>query len=247
MENEHDEVPPLPAPRARQFSDTEVDAILRRAALADADFFVPQRQDTTLDDLVAAAAEAGLDPADVRRAAAVVPPAPDGPIARLLGGADRRVVTAYLPGVSPPDRRTELAGAVERGLGRRGEVRPAAVEGRFEWRSRSSGVSAVVEVAERDGGTEIVARAEHGAYYLGLWLVGLGGWAALSALTPVGALGPMGIAASLLLVPVLIARPFWRRADRRLRQRLERTVFELARVVEEDRGVGPAPGEGGLR
>lgn len=244
MEKGHDRAP-LPARRARRFSDAEVDAILRRAALVEAELSVPQRQETTLDDLVAAAAEAGLDPAAVRRAAAVVPPAPDGPIARLLGAADRRVVTAYLPGVSPPDRAKELAEVAERALGRRGEVRPATVERRFEWRSRSSGGRAAVEVAERDGGTEIAARAERGAHYLGLWLLGLGGWAALSALTPLGALGPMGIAASLLVVPILIARPFWRRADRRLRQRLERTVFELARVVEEDRGVGPAPGEDG--
>jgi len=235
---------PLPAPRPRRFSDAEVEAILRRAALAEADILVPQRRDTTLDDLVAAAAEAGLDPAAVRRAAAVVPPAPDGPIARLLGAADRRVVTAYLPGVSPPDRPRELAGAAERGLGRSGEIR-TATEGRFEWRSRSSGGLATVEVAERDGGTEIAARAERGAHYLGLWLVGLGGWAALSALTPVGTLGPMGVAASLLLVPVLIARPFWRRSDRRLRRELERTVFELARVVEEDRRVGSGPGDDG--
>lgn len=241
MDKEHQDAP-LPAPRARRFSDAEVDAILRRAAHAETDVPLPQRRDTTLDDLVAAAAEAGLDPAAVRRAAAVVPSAPDGPIARLLGGADRRVVTAYLPGVSPPDHPRELAGAAERALGRSGDIR-TATEGRFEWRSRSSGGLATVEVAERDGGTEIAARAERGAHYLGLWLVGLGGWAALSALTPLGALGPMGVAASLLVVPVLIARPFWRRADRRLRRQLERTVVELARVVEEDGGVGSGPGE----
>ncbi len=237
MDPKGEDAAPLPGPPARRFSAAEVDAILQRAALSETDPLLPERSGSTLDDLVAAAEEAGLDPAAVRRAAAVVPTGPDGPIARLLGAADRRVVTAYLPGVALPGLPRALGGAAERGLGRPGEI-GTGKDGQFQWRARSSGGTAVVEVAQREGGTEITARAERGAHYLGLWLVGLGGWAALSALTPLGALGPLGFATSLLLVPVLIARPFWRRADHRLRRRLERTVIELARVVEEGDDAG---------
>ena len=57
---------------ARRFADEEVAAILRRASVRELGADLPSPHDPTLSDLMAAAAEVGLDPGEVRRAAAVV-------------------------------------------------------------------------------------------------------------------------------------------------------------------------------
>ena len=56
---------------ARRFADDEVADILRRASVREAAVGLPSPHDPTLADLMVAAAEAGMDPAEVRRAAAV--------------------------------------------------------------------------------------------------------------------------------------------------------------------------------
>lgn len=231
MPRSPDEDRPLPAPLPRRFTGGEVDTILRRASLVETGPIPPSPHDATLDDLMAAAAEAGMDPAVVRRAAAVAPPAPDGPIARIAGASDRREISAYLGGASIPDDRAGLVRALERLFGHSGAVAESTPD-LFVWRARGDG-RLTVELTASEGGTELRLRTERGARYLGLWLLGLAVWAAASALTPLGALGPLGFVVGLLTIPVLVARPLWVRSDRALRRRLEHGALELARVVEE--------------
>lgn len=242
---------PLPAPRPselpeRRFRDDEVAAILTRAASQETRTDLPAPHDPTLADLMAAAADAGLDPADVRRAAALVPSAGGGFAGAALGAPDRRETTAVLEGVSLPSDTRLLAQEAERVTGRRGKV-VASEPGRFLWEERHAGGGTTVSLVEEGGTLEIRASAERAGHYLGLWFGGLVGWAILSALTPMGALPLAGQVISFVATPFLLARPFWTVSDRKVRARLERMVLDLARAAEERGGrVGPRSGGGAL-
>ena len=80
-----------------------------------------------------AATEVGLDPAAVRRAAAIIPSPKGGLSSVVLGAPDRRQIQAFLEDAPLPEGRTELVRASERLLGRRGEVLEDDSE-RFVWR-----------------------------------------------------------------------------------------------------------------
>ena len=234
-------------PRSRRFTPEEADEVLRIAAAREVRAGVPSPHDSTLEDLMVAAAEVGLDPAAVRRAASIVP-APGGGLASVvLGGPDRRQVRAILEDAPLPGERTALVRASERLLGRRGEVLENDPE-RFVWRENHGVGRTTVELTGAGHDTEIRVEADRAGHYLVGWFAGLAGWGALSALTPLGALGPVVGVLSLLAVPFLLARPFWKRADKRLQRRLEDLTLELARVVEEEGPAAlPGPGEEGTR
>lgn len=228
---------PVPAPRRpqaveRRFRDDEVAAILARAASRETRADLPAPHDPTLADLMAAAEGAGLDPAEVRRAAALVPSAEGGFAAGALGAPDRREVVAVLEGVGLPGDAKALAREVERAAGRRGEQAKSG-PGTFVWRERHLGGGTTVSLAEEGGALEIRMSADRAGHYLGLWFGGVVAWALLSALTPLGSLPVAGQALAFLLTPLLVARPFWVASDRKLRGRLERAVLDLARTLEE--------------
>ncbi|MDP2955759.1 MAG: hypothetical protein Q8N53_05010 [Longimicrobiales bacterium] len=228
---------PLPAPRGplapeRRFLDHEVAAILARAASREASPDLPAPHDPTLADLMAAAAEAGLDPAEVRRAAALVPPAPAGFAGVALGAPDRREVVAVLEGARLPAETHALVRTAERLAGHRGELVDSA-PGLLVWEERHLGGRTTVSLAEAGGALELRVSADRAGAYAGLWFAGLMAWAALSALTPLGALPLLGKVLGFVLAPLLIARPFWVLGDRRLRARLEHAVMDLARASEQ--------------
>jgi len=233
--------PELPAPRpsgpVRRFSDDEVAAILARAAARETDAGVSAPNDPTLSDLMAAAADAGLDPAEVRRAASLVVPAPGGVARIVLGAPDRRDVLAVLDGLPFPSETQALAREAERATGHRGEVVESSA-GRFVWEERHTGGGTEVTLTQTGSALELRVRSDHAGHYAALWFGGFVGWALLSALTPLGALPLLAKALGFVVAPFLVARPFWVGSDRRAAARLERLAIDLARVAEE-RGTAP--------
>jgi hypothetical protein len=228
---------PLPAPRRseapeRRFLDDEVAVILSRAASRETRTDLPTPHDPTLADLMAAAADAGLDPAEVRRAAALVPSAGAGFAGVALGAPDHREAAVVLEGVRLPADTRALAREAERAAGVRGEV-VTSEPGCFVWEERHAGGRTTVSLSEAGGALEVRASADRAGHYMGLWFGGLVGWAVLSALTPLGALPLVGQALAFVVTPFLVARPFWVISDRKVRARLERMVLDLARVAEE--------------
>ena len=217
-------------PPARRFTEREVATILRRASLRDGDADLPSPHDPTLADLMAAASDVGLDPAEVRRAAALLPPPEPGVVETLLGAPDRRVCTAVLPGAPVPEARDALVRAAERMLGNRGQVLESDPD-RFLWQETHLGGRSVVEITAVDGGARVEVRTDRAGHYLGYWFLGLLGWAGLSWLAPL-ALPPLPAFLAFLAVPPFLAHPLRHRADRRLRGRVEELVMELSRIVE---------------
>ena len=228
----------LPAPRpsapVRRYGDDEVAAILARASDREAGAGLPAPHDPTLADLMAAAAEAGLDPAEVRRAASLVVPASGGAARLALGAPDRREILAVLDGTPFPAGTHALAREAERAAGSRGEVVEDS-PGHFVWRERHTGGGTEVSLTQTGDALEVRVRADRAGRYAALWFGGLVGWALLSALTPLGALPILGKALGFVIAPFVAARPFWVAADRKEAARLERLVLDLARVAEERR------------
>jgi Flp pilus assembly protein TadB len=191
-----------------------------------------------------AAEEAGLDPAEVRRAAAVLPPARGGLAAAVFGAPDRREVRAFLEDARLPEARHDLVRAAETALGRAGAVRDSDPV-RFRWEESHLGGRTSLELEESGGGVAVRATADGAGHYLGAWFVALAGWATVSALANLGAvLAPLVVVLAFLFAPILAVRPFWTRADRRTRRRLDRLVMDALRVVDAAPPDALPPGGG---
>lgn len=222
---------PDPLPE-RRFGDEEVRAILARASWREGSGSgLPAPHDPTLDDLLAAAAEAGLDPGEVRRAAALVHLDAGGVGASILGASPRRRTRLMLDGVSMPVDRHAIARAVELAAGRPGVVEKDP-KGRFVWRSRGAAGGMEVIVAPAGTGVEVRVAADRSAATAWIWFAGLAAWSALSAFTPLAALPMAAKLLGFLAAPVVAALPFRAVAGRRLRPRVERMALDVARAVE---------------
>jgi hypothetical protein len=217
---------------ARRFDDDEVAAILRRASIRDAGAGFPSPHDPTVDDLMAAAAEVGLDPGEVRRAAAVEVRRGGSVVDLALGGPDHREVFARLEGARIPRDPWQVVRWAEQALGSKGKVVESA-PGRFVWLSDGVGSRNRLALVERDGALELTASTDRAGYYVALWFAGLLAWATLSMTTPLGALPVLGKVVAFFVTPPLLARPFWTAADRRIGETLERLALDVLRMAED--------------
>ncbi len=213
----------------RALTEAEVTRVLRLASEADeGGALTPSGH--TVPELMEAAREAGIDPALVARAAAVTE-APGGGAATLaLGAPDTRTLRAFVPGGRLPTEPRELCAAVERALGRGGQLQDARA-GRLVWREDHTLGRTTLDLVETDDGLEVTLDADRAGHYLGAWFLGVLGWGALAALTPLGALGPVATLAGFLVLPFVVARPFWIRFDRNRRRRLEAAMMAVLERV----------------
>lgn len=240
-----DPTPGVPARRSdtvpgRRFRDDEVREILARAARREGSASGPPTpHDVTLEDLMAAAAEAGLDPGEVRRAAALVHLGEGGAGGATVAAAPRWRALLTLEGCPLPTDRQALARAVELAAGRPGTVEKDP-RGRFVWRARGATGGMQVVVAPAGTGVEVVVSADRAGTTAWIGLAGLAGWAVLSALTPLAALPLAAKLLGFVAAPLAAALPFGITARRALRPRVERMTLEVAREVEALAGAtGP--------
>lgn len=221
----------------RRLRDEEVALILRRAADVETRPELPAAGGATLAEVMRAAEEVGLDPGEVRRAAAILPVSSGGAAQVAFGAPDRREVRAFLEGARLTGERHDLVRLAEAALSRSGEVQESD-PGRFRWEETHLGGRTVLELEETQGGVAVRATAHRAGHYLGGWFLGLVGWAVLSALTNLTAvMAPLLVVLGFLLVPTLAMRPFWTRSDRTTKHRLERLLMDTLRLV--DRGTSP--------
>jgi len=220
-----------------------VSAILQRASLVETHMALPAPYDPTVEDLVQAAREVDMDPALVRRAAAVVPVPESGPSVFLFGAEDRIRVHADLQ-APMPERRQSLVQAAEDALGGSGRVAESDPDG-FVWNGAGTLVRSTVTLRKKGTGLSLEVQADRTGRYLLFWgssfltLATISG--AVGGLAALGSMSPLLLFAVPALLPILVARPFWKRAQRRARERVELLAMELVRLIEED----PAAREGG--
>lgn len=165
--------------------------------------------------------------------------------ARILG-ADEVVGAAARVAAPIPDARYELVRAAEAAAGGAGKVTESA-PGRFAWEGASMLVRDTVTLEEHeDGTTTIEARSDRMGRYLLSW--GIAFIALAVAVSYVGdpfvSLRPILQIVVPAFLPVLLGRPLWKQSQRRAGERLQRSVTEMARLLEEGADAGPFGGAG---
>ena len=195
---------------ARRFSEQEVRAILERAAAMQSEgASAGDSRAMTLAEIEQAAAEAGLDRALVRRAAAEVrtPRLQDRTPAKsaFLGAPKRLVVEAVVPGAITESDHAALVGIIQDAMGAMGNLQ--SMGDSLSWSPQlpnPSGRQLMVTVRNEDG--TIHVRAEENlsllaSSYFGGILGGIGG-GGLGLVVPVSIL--LAKAVSTVIVPFLI-------------------------------------------
>jgi hypothetical protein len=221
----------------RRFSRHEAALVLRRATDGEHTSAPASGPGSglSLDELVAAAREAGIDPAAVRLAAAVAPARPD-PVARLLVGAPvNPEVRGRFPGRLAPGHAGAVRSGVEHALDRTGELEEAGSQ--LIWREEHGFGRSEVSAGPENDAVEVVAVAERGGHLLalvmsvamvvGLALLPLGGFAGLTALG-----GPLLAVLGPLAAIVGGTRLLWPALQRSTLRRLESAVFAVGALVE---------------
>jgi hypothetical protein len=218
----------------RRFSSHEAAHVLRRAT--DGEHVAGPGGGLTLDELVAAARDAGIDPAAVRLAAAITP-ARANPVQSLLVGAPvNPVVRARFQGEFAPAQAESLAALLEDRLELTGRV---DVEGgRVVWSEEHGFGRTEVSVRSAEGAVDVTATAERKGHLIGLvlgiltslalLLVPLGGFAGVTEL-----LGSLAALVGPLATTALGTRLLWPLLQRPTLRRLEAAVLAVGVMVTE--------------
>lgn len=223
----------------RKYSDKQVALILQRAAEISAR--ESPTSGATLEDLERIAAEAGLDPAAVRRAAAEVESGATSPTGwrAVLGGPTRILFETRLDGELPASAHEHLAELLQRHLP---AGTPAVIGRTFTWQTASpQGRHVAVSVSSRHGSTSVRIE-EPLANVMGGVFGGVGGGVggSLTPLVALGAtalLGPTAIGPAIavsLLGTFVLSRAIYGAVTRRREVALRALFDELHAVVAED-------------
>lgn len=173
-------------PSRRRYSEKEVGRLLKRAVeLQRTAPAPPTTSGLTLEELEAAAAEAGLDPALVRQAAAELEgglPVGAGPkLGQALAGAPVRIVLERsLPGELPPAAFASLVPAIQAASDAPGQA--SQVGSTLTWHSQSSSNvrSLQVIISTHDDRTLIRIEERYGGLVAAVFGGGLGGLGGIS-------------------------------------------------------------------
>ncbi len=170
------------------------------------------------------------------------PPATRSGLSATLFGADEIVKARATVSAPIPDARYALVRAAEASVGGRGEVEESA-PGRFVWRGARTLERDTVSLEEHgDGTTTIEVRSDRmGRYLLGWGVAFIVLGAGLSYVgSPLSALHPILEFVVPAFLPVLVGRPFWKRSQRRARERLERSLADIVQLMGEEPASPPA-------
>ena len=225
-----------------KYTDSQFALIMRKASeLQERPGRVVAGQGLSLAEIQAIAAEVGLDPAEVARAAALVPRTNEGALVRLSGGPSVYWLEYSTKGEVPREDLGKLVDAIRQGATHQGLV--SEILGSLEWKNVGEVSQIHVAVVSRDGQTSVRIFAQSSALAVMIFLIpGLFGLIGIGIATAV--IGPTTIVGILPIVaaglggPFLIARAGWQATTSALRRRLQRLMGALSTAVEEN--VRPA-------
>jgi hypothetical protein len=237
--------------KVRRYSDQEFALILRKAAeLQEAPGDRGGRVAPggfTLEEIRSIAAEAGIAPQAVTRAAAVLGvlegEGRTGLAQAMLAAPAKYYLTLEVPGALQPREIGRILEELRRAAEHQGEANE--VLGGVEWKSVGQTSAISVNISPRPEGTSIqIVGDRSGAGLLtalfstfgSLYLVGVVG----SILEPSGVAQITALVAPLLGGGLLIGRTLWARGSRRFQARLARLMETLSRSVERS-SLPPAP------
>lgn len=141
----------------RRYSEDEFALVLRMASEVQAGPDpAPPQEGLTLSQIREIAAEVGIEPERVSRAAALLPLAEDSLVSRLIGGQPRHRLEHSVPGVVPAGELGRVIDVARRALSTQGETRE--VLGALEWKGGKSTASFGVSITPREDETTLIAR-----------------------------------------------------------------------------------------
>ncbi len=232
-------------PEQQRYGDKEIAKILKRASQLQR--AAPSRPDPTglsLAELEEVALEAGIDVANVRRAAAEVGRPLDTTLASQLLGAPLRLrLERVLPGELPDDAFETLVPILQTATGGAGLA--SQVGKSLTWASSGGNNSRRLQVliAARDGETLIRIEERSTDVALAIHLgIGSGGIAVaapggLAVAASAGALAGLGVGAAILGAVYALCRSLYKGSTNKRRRRLEGMLAELVEQVSRSTTV----------
>ena len=221
----------------RRYSEDEFALVLRMASEVQAGPDpAPPQEGLTLSQIREIAAEVGIEPERVSRAAALLPSPDDSLVNRLVGGQSRHRLEHSVPGVVPAGELGRVIDVARRALSTQGETRE--VLGALEWKGGTSTVSFGVSITPREDETTLQASTDRTELLAGIYAgVGISSAVVFTVLLGKLAFGgtDAGLIASFLssLPPAfLIARTLWKRSTKKYRERLLHLMDAMAKEVE---------------
>jgi hypothetical protein len=233
-------------PGERRYTEEEFAAILRAASeVSDGPTStgapMVRRSGLTLSEIQEIAAEVGIEPGRVSRAAALLPEEASSSLMKLVGGGPRYRMESTFSGLVPTNELGRIIEVARRAAGTPGETRE--VLGGLEWTGSTGTTGYGASVTPQGGRTQLQVWANHTEIMAGIYGgVGMGtlGVVAFTLAKLVFGDSDAGILASLLSgIPpgFLFARTVWKRAARKYRERLHdllETMRREAEAVAED-------------
>lgn len=235
----------------RTYSDEEVRTILPRAVESRGETDRAGTEGLSIEQLRAAALEAGIDPARVDAAAASLVDADPAPVSLLAGMPTTVGFRSVVVGVRlDDDSANDVLAVIREVTGRVGTV--TSEFGSVEWTSRDGPGGRHVSLTPGPDGVRVQVVGNYrdvlGLTYAGVGFVGATVAGILFDGAGLGALLPaFGVAAAALIPPRFVYRSWRRREDPRMREVFDRVVGLLASrvVIEPDEEDGQEEPEDG--
>jgi hypothetical protein len=222
--------------RLEKYTESDFALILRKAIeLQEREGGIDTAHGFSLRDIQAIAAEIGLDPDLVERAASLIPRAAEGRMVRLFGGPSLYQMEYTAKGEVAREDMGELVDAIRRVTGHQGEV--SEVLGSLEWKTVGEVSQILVTVSPREGRTSIKILANRaGAGVMTFVFPGLAGLLGImiagAIIEPTTAPGVLSIIAAAMGGAFLTSRTIWKATTSRFRARLHELMGLLSATAE---------------
>lgn len=230
----------------RRYDDREVGEILRKAMQAEPAKALQRRDGLSLAELKSIAAEVGIDPERVERAAHTLVRSHGSRANPILGGPTHIELEARVPGEIGPSQTPEVLAVVRRATGHQGQV--SEVHGTLEWTANTDMGSRLVTVSHGEGHSTIRAMARLGQGAAIAFLPSTIASAA-TVLVCLKTFSDSGNPLALILMPLIFAllyaipRGIWAHAAQKEEDSFRRVVEEVGRLAESSAAEAQRPTE----
>jgi hypothetical protein len=241
-------------PNRKRYSEEEFALILKKASeilssSGGGSTSLTKGEGLTLEEMRSIAAEAGIDPEAVTRAAAVVGATEwegkSGLAAAIFGGPSKFHLDCELPGKIPEEEMGRILERIRRAAQHQGEVNE--ILGGVEWKTVGELSAINVNVSPRGDSTSVQVVGDRSAAGALTFTFPIGGAAVLvgalgATFEPTSAAGIISLITGTLGAGFLTARTLWVVGSRRFRKRLTKLMEAVSSTVEQT-AVLPPGGE----
>jgi hypothetical protein len=224
----------------RRFSDEEFAQVLH-AALRLQEKGAPKQlgsgEGLTLEEMKTAARDAGIDPALIERAVAMLPAEELSSGGRIMGGPTRYRLARSIPGPVEREDLVRAVDAIRETVGLAGQV-TSELDG-LSWETKGEPSQLHVSIFPEDDGTQVrLAVNRDAAAVLTIFMPIMGslvlGGITGGAVDPATAVGGVAIMGGWLAGGVTLSRVLWGRSTRIIRDRANRVLDAVTRALEGD-------------